>query len=99
MSHICYYSWEVEAGGSGGQGHIQLHNKLEASLGYMKPRVKQTKMGNPGLDSGSRRLQCWECEIGASGLREGAGLTLENQVPGMSRLAWKFHESWYWDSL
>lgn len=32
-----YSSWEVEAGGAEVQGHPQLHNKVEASLGYLKP--------------------------------------------------------------
>lgn len=30
---------EVEARGLGGQGHPQLHSKLEASLGYMSSRL------------------------------------------------------------
>lgn len=28
-------------------------------------------------------------------LKERARLIPENQVPGMARLAWKFHESWF----
>lgn len=29
-------TWNLETGGSGIQGHPQLHSKLEASLGYMR---------------------------------------------------------------
>ena len=39
---VCIYhlsTQEVKAGGSEAQGHPRLHSKLEASLGYMKPRV------------------------------------------------------------
>jgi hypothetical protein len=32
--------WEVEARGLGVQGHLQLHDELEASLGYMKHNLK-----------------------------------------------------------
>lgn len=34
---------EVESGGSGVQGHPQLHEEIEASLGYMSPCLKSKK--------------------------------------------------------
>lgn len=34
---------EVEAGELGGQGHPGLHRKLESSLGYMRPSVRDKK--------------------------------------------------------
>ena len=41
MVHICHPStWEMEAGGSGVQGHPWLHSEFEASLGYMRPCLK-----------------------------------------------------------
>lgn len=35
---------ELEAGESEIQEHIELHNESEASLGYMKPCLKQAKI-------------------------------------------------------
>lgn len=52
-----YYSWEVVAGESGGQGHthLHLHSKLEASLSDMglcvKKKKKKMGMGNQCLDA------------------------------------------------
>jgi hypothetical protein len=36
-------TWEVEAGGSRVQGHLQLHSQQEANLGYMRRISKQNK--------------------------------------------------------
>lgn len=41
---------EVEAEGSGIEGHPRLHSKFEASLGYMRPGLQRTKK-KPGLGS------------------------------------------------
>lgn len=35
--------WEVEAEGSGVQGHPQLHSEFEASLGYIRSCLKKKK--------------------------------------------------------
>lgn len=41
MAHTCAPSGlEIEAGGSGVEGHYQLCRKLEASLGYMRSCLK-----------------------------------------------------------
>ena len=36
-------TWEVEAGGSGIQRHLQLHSDLEASLGFLQVGKKKTE--------------------------------------------------------
>lgn len=38
VTHICYpSSWEVKTGGQEVQGHLSLHNELEANLGSKRP--------------------------------------------------------------
>lgn len=41
VTHACHPSnWEVEAGGSGVEGHPQLHNEFETSQGNVRPCLK-----------------------------------------------------------
>lgn len=39
-------TWDVEAGGSEIQSHFRLHSKFEASLGYLRPYLRQTCLVN-----------------------------------------------------
>lgn len=42
-THTCHPSTgDVDAGGSGVEGHSWLHNELEASLGYIRLCLKTT---------------------------------------------------------
>lgn len=43
-AHTCNAStWDAEASGLGGQGHLWLPIKLEASLDYVRPHFRKTK--------------------------------------------------------
>lgn len=47
VTHACHpNTWEVEAGGSGVEGHSQLSNEFEASLGSMRPCLKTDRQQN-----------------------------------------------------
>lgn len=41
-------SWKAETGGSGSEGYPCLHDKVKASLGYMRSHVKNKVNQNKG---------------------------------------------------
>lgn len=43
MAGACPSTWEVETSTSEVQGHPPLHSEAEASLGYMRPGLKDRK--------------------------------------------------------
>lgn len=47
VTYACHLgTWEVEAGGPGVEGHPQLHNEFEASLGSMTPCLETDRSQN-----------------------------------------------------
>lgn len=79
VSHTCHPSIrKVEAGDLGGQDHPGLHGKLEASLSYMKPCLRNQK----DLEKWPPRLECSPSRLGAlvaMGMTAPAGTNFQPQ--------------------